>query len=134
MTEKGTVREVKENIVIVAPDKSAACFGCMNQECKGGGSITAENTLGLPLKTGQMVEVKAPGAGIFMQALTSFLPPALGFGAGYFLARLLFPKAGEGLFSFVGAIFLFAAAFVVYWVRKKFPAKREYMVTRILGS
>ena len=133
MTETGTVREIKENLVVIAPDRSAACFGCMNLECKsGGGFITAENPKALPLKTGQMVEVAAPGAGIFRQALTAFLPPALGFVAGYTLSRLLFPKAGEGLFAFIGAAFLFIAAFIVYWARKKFPAKREYTVTKIV--
>ena len=135
MTETGTIREIRENLVIVAPEKSAACFGCINHECKtAGGFITAENPEALPLKNGQTVEVKAPGINILTQALAALLPPIMGFIAGYTITRLLFQKAGESAAAFFGAIFLFITAFVVYWIRKKYPANRAYKVTRILKS
>ena len=132
MRETGRIKEIKENIVIVKADKNAACFGCMNAECKSGsGFIKAENKKALPLEPGQIVELNAPGAGIARQALAAFMPPALGFILGYFVIRLLFPKAGEGAAAFAGVIFLFAAGFVVYLVRKKHPAKVEYTVTKV---
>ena len=134
MTEKGKIREIKENIVIVAPEISAACFGCMNQECKaGGGIITAENPRGLPLKQGQMVEVRAPGISILGQALAALLPPAIGFVASYFLARLIIPNAGDGAHAAIGAVSLFATAFLVYKIRKKYPPGKAYTVTRIIS-
>ena len=135
MTEKGMVRELKGSHVIVAPDTSALCFGCMSQECKhhsGGVLITAENPQSLPLKPGQIVEVEAPGASILKQAMKALLPPALGFAAGYLLARHLFPAAGEGAAAGLGVVFLFAVAFIVYRIRKKFPASKEYKVNRII--
>ena len=134
VTETGKVREIKGNMVIVAPNMSAACFGCMNQECKaGGGLITAENSGALSLETGQMVEVSAPGVSLLAQALLSLLPPIMGFMTGYTLTRLLFPGAGEGAFAGAGVILLFAAAFIVYKARAKFPAKRVYRVTRLVN-
>ena len=135
MTEKGSVVEIRENLVIVAPDKSAACFGCMNMECKsGGGLITAENPKALPLGGGQMVEVEIPDVSIIKQALTAFLPPALAFTAGFIFIRLLFPKTGEGAAAFMGVILLFAAAFVVYRIRKSKPAENACTITKILPN
>jgi sigma-E factor negative regulatory protein RseC len=135
MTETGKVHEVKENLVIVAPDKSAACFGCMNHECKSGsGFITAENPAGLSLKTGQTVEVAAHSASLLSQALIALLPPILGFLLGFNLSGVVFPfpTESDGASVGMGLLFFFAAAFVVYLVRKKHPASRGYKVTRII--
>ena len=134
MTEKGTVREIRENIVIVAPDMSAACFGCMNQECKtAGGIITAENPNDLPLVQGQTVEVRFPGVSLVGQTLTALLPPAIGFIVSFFLARLLFPNAGEAAHAAIGVVFLFAIAFLVYHLRKKYPPpSKAGTITRII--
>ena len=133
MTETGRIREIKGNIVIVAPDMGAACFGCMNQECQNrSGLITAENPEGLSLREGQTVEVCAAGASLLSQALTALLPPFLGFLLGYKLTRLLFPQAPDGAPAGLGLVFLFAAAFAVYLVKKKRPASPGYKVTRII--
>lgn len=136
MIETGRVLEIKENTVTIAPDRSAACFGCMNMECKkGGGFITAENPLALLLETGQMVEVQSPPAITFLtQALMAFLPPIMGFIAGFLLSRFLFPEAGEGVHVFLGIVLLFTAAFIVYMIGRKKPAGKAYTVTRIVES
>ena len=135
MTETGKVRELREKTVIVAPERGAACFGCMNAECRSGaGFITAENPSGLPLKAGQTVEVVTRGASLLGQALTALLPPILGFLLGFNLSRLVFPQAAEGAVAGMGVLFLFAAAFVVYLVRKKHPAGKGYEVKRIIAS
>ena len=133
MTETGVVREIKGNTLTITPDSNAACFGCMNQECKTSGFITAENPNALPLRIGQIVELKAPGASILRQALTALLPPALGFATGYTLTGLLFPQAGEGASAGLGVVFLFAAAFVVYTVRKAKPMEGVFTVTKVIG-
>jgi len=134
VTERGRIREIKGNIVIIAPDKSAACFGCMNLECKSGdGLISAENPGNINLEPGQMVEVEAAGVNLAVQAIAAFLPPLLGLVAGYTLIRFLFPRAGEGAAAFTGMILLFAAAFVVYRIRKKKPGAMEFTVTRIIS-
>jgi sigma-E factor negative regulatory protein RseC len=136
MTETGKVRELRENLVVVAPDRSAGCFGCMNQECKNrSGLITAENPEGLSLREGQTVEVGVAGASLLSQALIAFLPPILGFLLGFNLSRLVFPfpTAPDGASVGMGLLFLFAAAFIVYLVRKKRPAGSGYRVTRIIA-
>jgi len=134
MTEKGRISEINGNTVTVVPEKSVSCFGCMNQECKsGGGYITAENSNALPLTRGQTVEVRAPGVSVFGQAMAALLPPIFGFFASFFIARLLFPNAADGVYGAIGIIFLFATAFLVYRIRKKFPPGKAYTVTRIIG-
>ena len=133
MTETGKVLEIKGNFAIIAPEKSAACFGCMNHECRAGkGFITAENQKSLPLEKGQTVEVYAPGASIAGQALVSFLPPILAFIAGFGVTRLLFPGVGEGAAAGMGVILLFFTAYIVYLARKRIPADMVYIVTKII--
>ena len=137
MTETGKVREVREETVIVAPDRGDGCFGCMNSECKNGaGFITAENPEGLSLKTGQIVEVCTVNASLLGQTLIALLPPILGFLLGFNLSRLVFPfpTAPDGASAGMGLLFLFAAAFVVYLIRKKHPAGKGYKITRVLGE
>ncbi|MDR2071595.1 MAG: hypothetical protein LBP81_09305, partial [Treponema sp.] len=61
MKETGRVLSVAGDLVTVLQDASAACFGCMNQECRREqGIITAENRMGLPLRAGQVVETEFP--------------------------------------------------------------------------
>ena len=135
MTETGRIQEIKDNLVIVIPNMGPLCFGCMNHECKAnGGLITAENPRALPLREGQRVEVRAPGISLLGQAMAALLPPALGFAASFFLARRLFPEAGEGAIAGIGVISLFATAFLVYKIRQKFPAGKAYTVTRIVAQ
>jgi positive regulator of sigma E activity len=88
---------------------------------------------GLPLNTGQTVQVRASPLSLLGQASAALLPPAFGFGASFFLTPLLFPEAGEGAVIGLSLAFLFATAFVIYMIRKKFPAKRVYTVTKIIA-
>jgi len=132
MTETGKVREINGKTIVIKPDSLAACFGCMKEECKACGSISAENPLSLSLKAGQTVEVSAPASSVFCQALAALVPPALGFAAGFFLTRLFIPEAGEGACAAAGVVFLFAAAFIVYAARKRNPLGKVYTVTRII--
>jgi len=124
MTETGIIRDIKENSIIVAHDAGSACFGCMNHECRNKKLFfAADNPKDLPLKIGQTVEVKASTVLAPGQAIMAFLIPILGFISGFILCRFLFPEAGEGAFAFTGVIFLFAASFVVFRIRKKRPPK-----------
>jgi len=132
MTETGKIREINGKTIIIKPDSLDACFGCMKEECKACGSITAENRLSLSLKAGQTVEVSAPVASVFRQALSALVPPALGFAGGFLLTRLFFPSASEGAYAAVGVIFLFAVAFIVYTVRKRYPISKVFTITRII--
>ena len=127
------VREINGNHVVIAPDKGAACFGCMNMECKSsGGKISAENRTALPLAPGQTVEVEIPGLSLFTQVLMAFLPPFFGFLAGFSFFRFFFPASGEAAAALAGAILLFASAFAVIKLREKKPPKKTYTVTRII--
>ena len=133
MIRRGPVAEIRGNLIIIKTDANAACFGCMNSECKkNGSSVCAENPKALSLSIGQMVEAEAGGKDLALEAFSALLPPILGFIAGFFLTRLSFPAAGEGEAAGAGVIMLFAAAFAFYRIRKKSPAKSRFMVTRII--
>jgi len=137
MTETGKVQEIRGKTVTIKPDLGDICFGCIKEECRacGGsnaGSIIAENPLSLSLIAGQTVEVSASGASVFRQALAALILPALGFAGGFFLTRLLFPKASDGACAATGIIFLFVSAFIVYAVKKRKPPTKAYTVTRII--
>jgi len=142
MTETGKVREINEKAVIIKPDLGDICFGCIKEECKSCGgintdgiyaaSIIAENPLSLSLKTGQTVEVSAPVTSIFRQAMAALIPPALGFTAGFFLTRLFLPKASEAACVAAGVVLLFAAAFIVYSIKKRTPPGKAFTITRII--
>jgi hypothetical protein len=132
MTETGKVREINGKTIVIKPDSPSACFGCMKEECNACVSIIAENPLSLSLKAGQTVEVSAPAASVFRQALAALGPPALSFAGGFFSTRLLFPEASEGAAAGMGVLFLFATAFIVYEVRKRKPLGKAYTVTRII--
>jgi positive regulator of sigma E activity len=134
MTETGKVQEINGKTVIIKPDLGDICFGCIKEECKVCGGIIAENPLSLSLKTGQTVEVSAPGTSIIRQAVAALIPPALAFTAGFFLTRLFLPKASEGAAAGTGVLFLFASAFIVYTVRKRKPPTKAYTVTKILNN
>jgi len=132
MTETGKIREINGKTVVIKPDSLSACFGCMKKECRACGSITAENPLSLSLEAGQTVEVNAPMASVFRQALSALVPPALGFAGGFFLTRLFLPESGEGAAAGMGVLFLFASAFIVYAIRKRKSPDNAYTVTRII--
>jgi positive regulator of sigma E activity len=133
MTETGRIKGISGNIVTIAPERSSACFGCMNHECKtGSGHIIAENNLSHPLKPGQMVEVNAESVSIISQALTAFLPPILCFIAGFALVRIIFSEVSEAIAAFIGLVFFFTAAIIVYYLRKKYPAGNVYTIVRII--
>jgi positive regulator of sigma E activity len=132
MIETGIIREINGKTVIIKPDAQDACFGCLKEECKACGSITAENPLSLSLASGQKVEVSAPVASIFRQALAALVPPAAGFTAGFFIIRVFFKEAGEGAAAGVGALFLFASSYVIFKLRAKIPAGKVFTVTRII--
>jgi hypothetical protein len=134
MTETGKVREINGRTVIVKPDLGDICFGCMKEECKVCGGITAENPFSLSIKTGQTVEVSALGVSIFRQAITALIPPALGFTAGFFFTRYFLPEASEAACAAAGVVLLFVAAFIVYTVRKRKPLDKAYTVTKILDN
>jgi len=132
MTETGKIREINGKTVVIKPDSLDVCFGCMKEECKACGSISAENPLSLSLKAGQTVEVSAPTASVFRQALSALVPPALGFAGGFFITRFFLPSAGEGAAAGMGVLFLFASACVIFKLRAKNPAEKGFKVTRII--
>ncbi|MCL2070013.1 MAG: SoxR reducing system RseC family protein [Treponema sp.] len=132
MTERGRIREIREEQILIVPDRDASCFGCMKMECKNAELLNVGNPRGLPLKTGQVVEVNISARSLSWQTLTILLPPLFGFAAGFVLFRRFFGEAGEGAAAFTGVIFLFATAFLIYRFRKKPKPSAGFVITRII--
>jgi sigma-E factor negative regulatory protein RseC len=131
MTETGKIKEIRGTTLTIARENDAACFGCLDKECKARSfSYNAENTTGLPLRPGQLVETET-AASPLKQGLTALLPPTLGFVAGYAMAGSAFPAAGEPARAAAGVLLLFAAAAALYLVRRRRPPKIVRRVVRV---
>ncbi|GHT94091.1 hypothetical protein FACS1894141_0090 [Spirochaetia bacterium] len=133
MPERGIIRAIAGDRVTLGRGAMDACFGCMNQDCRSRGDVfTALNRDGLPLTVGQHVEIESPRRSTIIQGLIAFLPPLLGFIGGYFLTGRWVPQAGDPAKAAGGAIALFAAAGIVYLVRKRFPSQAIPRIVRVI--
>jgi sigma-E factor negative regulatory protein RseC len=132
MIERGTIKEIRGTSLLIDRENDIACFGCMDKECKARSfSYSAENTAGLNLKPGQLVETET-AASPLKQGLGALLPPALGFIAAYVITGLAVPDAGEPLRAAAGALLLFAVAGALYLVRRSRPPRIIRRVVRVV--
>ncbi|MDR0761027.1 MAG: SoxR reducing system RseC family protein [Treponema sp.] len=133
MKETGRVLAVTGDAVTVRHDASAACFGCMNQECRQKqGLITAENKTGLPLSAGQRVETEFPLKTALAQGFSLLALPFLACAAVYLVSGLLSSPPEEPIRAALGAAALFAAGFALYFYRRKHPFKVRPIIVRVL--
>jgi sigma-E factor negative regulatory protein RseC len=133
MIERGRIREIRGNTLTISRENGIACFGCMDRKCKTKElSYDAENPAGLALRPGQLVETEA-AASALKQGLAALLPLPLGFTAGYAITGLVFPSVSEPFRAAAGVLLLFAAAFAVYFIRRRFPSKTIRRVIRIVS-
>jgi len=133
MIERGTVRAVNGSDVTIQQDMGAACFGCMNGECKGRkGLITAENRNGLDLKPGMLVETDIPRRGAAFQALLALCPPLAGYAGTFILTGIAFPALGEPVRAALGVAALALTAFVCYRLLRRSPPRAEIAIVRII--
>jgi sigma-E factor negative regulatory protein RseC len=133
MTETGKIREIQGTTLTIDRENDAACFGCPDGDCKARAfSYSAENTAGLLLRPGQLVETET-AASPLKQGLAALLPPPLGFIAGYVAAGFAFPASGEPLRAATGALALFAVAGTLYLIRRRRPPKIIRRVVRVVG-
>jgi hypothetical protein len=67
------------------------------------------------------------------EGLAALLPLPLGFITGYVITGLAFPSVSEPSQAAGGVLLLFAAAFAVYFIRRRFPPKTVRRVIRIVS-
>jgi sigma-E factor negative regulatory protein RseC len=131
--EKGRISEIHGKMVSVFCGEIAACFGCMNQECRSNKRvITAENRNHFDLSLGQLVVIEHSSAGAFMQFVQAIMLPLVGFAAAFFMMKFLFPASNNGIRVVIGLVFLFLSGFAIYVYRKKVPAKNNPCVIKVL--
>jgi sigma-E factor negative regulatory protein RseC len=134
MTEQGRIREITGNTLTLARESTISCFGCMDQKCKEKQQLyQVKKPAALDLKPGQLVETELNASPV-KQGVTVLLPPILGFIAGFFLTGVLFPATGDPPRAAAGVLFLFAAAFVCYFIRRHFPPKTIRRVVRVISE
>jgi sigma-E factor negative regulatory protein RseC len=132
MTETGKIKQVQGTSVTIARENNSACFGCLDQECKAKAfSYGAENTAGLPLRPGQVVETETVASPL-KQGLAVLVPPLLGFIVGYTVIGAAFPTTGEPPRAAGGTLLLFVAAAAIYFIRRRNPPKIIRRVVRIV--
>ena len=80
MKEIGRIQMINGDMVTIKGGELSACIACSNNECKGNGSIfTAKNSLHLPIKEGQTVEIENKTSTSVLQGIELLLPPVLLF-------------------------------------------------------
>jgi positive regulator of sigma E activity len=128
----GRVQAVSGKTVIVCPEETASCFGCMNQECRTRERFyTAENPRALPLVPGQQVETGNSRRALLFQAFAVILLPVLGFIAGFLAGAASGSEASSVRGGLTG---LLLTALAVYLFRHRFPPKTIPEVLRISGE
>jgi positive regulator of sigma E activity len=81
---------------------------------------------------GQTVETGISPGALAGETLCGILFPLAGFIAGFFLLRLLFPRAGEGARAAAGVLCLFSGGLVLCLIRRRFPSKTLPRIIRII--
>ena len=133
MIERGRVRSVSGTSVTIQQELGAACFGCMNTACKTGkGLITAENSAGLVLAPGQLVETSVSRPSLALQVLTALCPPLAGYGGTFVFTGIAFPGLGEPARAALGVIALAVVGFVCFKLSRRFQARPSIKVVRVL--
>jgi hypothetical protein len=132
MIERGRVRSVNGTTVTIQLEIGAACFGCMNGECKKGkGLITAKNTAGLDLAPGLLVETAVPRGSLVLQVLTVLCPPLIGYAGTFILSGLAFPVLGEPARAALGVAALVLVGFVCFRLCRS-SARAEIRIVRVV--
>jgi hypothetical protein len=107
----------------------------MNAECKKGrGLITAENSAGLDLAPGQLVETSVSRPSLALQALTALCPPLAGYAGTFVLTGLVFPGLGEPARAALGVAALAAVGFICFRLCRRFQGRTPVTVVRVLGE
>ncbi len=133
MKEIGRIQKIEGDRIIIKGGELAACISCSNNECKGNGNLyIAKNSLHLPLKEGQTVEVENKTSTSFIQGIEVLLPPVLLFILGYFLTSKIVPDSSDDVRVGIGVAALFLGFFMMYWIRKLIPSQGAPVITRIV--
>jgi hypothetical protein len=133
MIERGRVRSVNGTSITIQREMGAACFGCMDAKCKAGkGLVTVENSGGLTLAPGQLVETSVSGLSLALQALTALCPPLAGYAGTFVLTGIAFPGLGEPARAALGVIGLAVAGFVCFKLCRRFRSRIPVKVLRVV--
>jgi positive regulator of sigma E activity len=132
--ERGRVRSVDGTTVVIQQETGAACFGCMNAECKKGrGLITAKNDTGLDLAPGQLVETSVSRTSLAFQVFTVLFPPLAGYAGTFILTGLAFPGLGEPVRAALGVAALGLVGYACFKLGRRFHSRTAATVVRALG-
>ncbi len=130
MTERGIVTEIRDRVLTVQLEMTAACGACGNDGCKASRNcLKAYNKDDVPVAEGDEVEIEVEGKAQLEGALWVLGLPLLLFGGGYALGRSLFPAASEAPAALAGLAGLALGVVVGVLVQK---GKRLDTLPRVL--
>ena len=140
MQQIGIVRSVDGSFATVEVSRKSACEGChanKDGECSacvsfGGKSVTSKAYNDVGAKVGDRVMIESASSTVLLYAAAVFLFPILLGALGYFLGGMF----DGAVYSYVGAVFGFALAFVIVWATLNKYASRHTAVriTQILTN
>ncbi len=135
MNEIARVLKMEGTTITVKGGELDGCVGCMNDACKTNGSLfMAENKAGVGLEVGQLVEIATSAGATAGQAAVVFLPPFLGFAAGFAAVAFAAPAASEAVRAAAGVVGLALGFLAVYLVRKVAPSKAIPEIVRVVSE
>jgi LPXTG-motif cell wall-anchored protein len=107
-----------ERVMMQLTDEN--CFGCMNTACaKHVRKVSPETNSSAECNSAP--ENSSPAA-LAKEGLITTLPLALGFIAGFFITKLIFPQTGDAAWAAGGAAGIFLSGLAALLIRKH---KRE---------
>ncbi len=128
MIDTGTVREIRDGIVVVGCKRSGGCKSCSSTLCAGEETeFEALNPNDFALEPGDTVEIElSPGKTIAATFYVLILPLIL-FIAAFAMISALAPEIGEAVKTLVGIAGL-CAGFAVSYFRGKRPGSVQMPV------
>lgn len=129
MTEKAIILEVKESTVKLMPIPNEGCSSCSGSCDKKHTIFTTQNSLGLPLKAGTVVEIRVSNKTKFLQAFISLILPLIMAGIGFKIGKDCFQK-NQTLFEAILSISFFVLSCLAVFLitrKKELPGKIEIL-------
>ncbi len=128
MQEEARVVSLNGTIAEVVPLNVEVCIGCSDKSCQQNGSVfRVVNLLNLDIRPGSLVRISARKGTQVVQALVSAGLPLGAMVAGYLLAPMAWPGAGDGLRVGVGLLSMTAAFVLIYFWSKAFRPELPFI-------
>lgn len=137
-TEKAIISKIDGGEILVLPLLKSECVTCAAGCAKQGSAFPVDNPRNLPIRTGDIVHLKAGAKVQAVQGILSLMVPFAAAVLGFFLAgpvmRLFNAPAGEGVKAVFVLAFLFISALTVFLITRCHPLPGKAEISEVAGG